>query len=126
MQPISTRLSFAAVCVVLVLILGCASTRETEDMLSAAGFRIVFASTPEQKQQLKMLPSLKMRRIHQKGKTFYAYADPAHNLVYVGNQLQYDQYRDLRLAKNVFEEDLQDAELNAQEAAGWVAFGPFY
>ena len=126
MQQIFTRLSFAAIWAILVLTLGCASTHETEDLLSAAGFKIVVAKTTQQQQHLKALPPHKMRRIHREGKTYYVYADPAHNLIYVGNQLQYDQYRDLRLAKNVFEEDVQDAELNAQEAAGWVAFGPFY
>jgi hypothetical protein len=126
MQQISTRLSFGLVWAILVLTLGCASTHQTEDLLSAAGFKIIAANTPQQQQHLKTLPSHKMRRVHRKGKTYYVYADPAHNLIYVGNQLQYDQYRDLRLAKNVFEQDLQDAELNAQEAAGWEAWGPFY
>jgi hypothetical protein len=125
-QRISTRLSFAAVLAILALSLGCASTRQTEDLLSAAGFKIVVANTPEQQQHLKTLPPHKMRVVHRKGKTYYVYADPAHNLIYVGNQLQYDQYRDLRLAKNVAAEDLQDAELNAQDAAGWEVWGPFY
>jgi hypothetical protein len=126
MQQISTRLSFGLVWAILVLTLGCASTHQTEDLLSAAGFKILAANTPQQQQHLKTLPPHKMRTVHRKGKTYYVYADPAHNLIYVGNQLQYDQYRDLRLAKNVFEQDLQDAELNAQEAAGWEAWGPFY
>lgn len=95
-------------------------------LASAAGFKIVAANTPEQQQQLKTLPPPKMRRVHRKKKIYYVHADPAHNLIYVGNQLQYDQYRDLRLAKNVFEQDLQDAELNAREEAGWEAWGPFY
>jgi hypothetical protein len=126
MQQISNRLSFGLVWTILVLTLGCASTHQTEDLLSTAGFKIIAANTPQQQQHLKTLPPHKMRRVHRKGKTYYVYADPAHNLIYVGNQLQYDQYRDLRLAKNVFEQDLQDAELNAQEAAGWEAWGPFY
>src|SRR5438132_6857808 len=115
MQQISTRLSFAAALAILALTLGCASTHETENLLSAAGFKIVVASTPQQQQHLKALPPHKMRIVHRKGKTYYVYADQAHNLIYVGNQFQYDRYRDLRLAKNVAEEDLQDAELNAQE-----------
>jgi hypothetical protein len=126
MQQISTRFSFAAVLAILALALGCASTHETEDLLSAAGFKIVLANTPQQHQHLKTLPPHKMRVIHRKGKTYYVYTDPAHNLIYVGNQLQYDQYRDLRLAKNVAEEDLQDAKLNAQDTAAWEVWGPFY
>ena len=58
-------------------------------------------------------------------KPYYVYADPAHNQIYVGNQFQYDQYRDLRLAKNLAEEDLQDARLNAETGMGWEAWGPF-
>jgi hypothetical protein len=126
MQQISTRLSFAAVLAIFALTLGCASTHETENLLSAAGFKIVVASTPQQQQHLKTLPPHKMRIVHRKGKTYYVYADQADNLIYVGNQFQYDRYRDLRLAKNVAEEDLQDAELNAQETMGWEVWGPFY
>jgi hypothetical protein len=126
MQQISIRLRFAAVWPIFVLILGCASTHQTEDLLSAAGFKIVVANTSQQQQHLKTLPPHKIKVVHRKGKTYYVYADPAHNLIYVGNQLQYDQYRDLRLAKNVAEQDLQDAELNAQDSPGWEVWGPFY
>jgi hypothetical protein len=126
MQQICTRLRSAAVWAILALTLGCASTHETEDLLSAAGFKVVVANTPQRQQHLKTLPPHKMRVVHRKGKTYYVYADPAHNLIYVGNQLQYDQYRDLRLAKKVAEQDLQDAELNAQDTAGWEVWGPFY
>jgi hypothetical protein len=126
MRQISARLSFTSVLVILASTFGCAGTHETEDLLSAAGFKMVVANTPQQQQHLKTLPPHKMRVVHRKGKPYYVYADPAHKLIYVGNQLQYDQYRDLRLAKNVSEEDLQDAELNAQDAAGWEVWGPFY
>ena len=65
-------------------------------------------------------------RIQRNGKTHFVYADPAHNLIYVGGLFQYDQYRDLRLAKNVAAEDLQDARLNAEDEMAWQAWGPFY
>jgi hypothetical protein len=51
---------------------------------------------------------------------------PAHNLIYVGGLFQYDQYRDLRLAKNLAAEDLQDAKLNAEDEMGWEVWGPPY
>jgi hypothetical protein len=126
MQQISTRLSFAAVFAILALNMGCASTHQTENLLSAAGFKVVVANTPQRQQHLKTLRPNKVTVVHRKGKTYYVYADPAHNLIYVGNQFQYDQYRDLRLAKNVSEEDLQDAELNAEDESGWEVWGPFY
>jgi hypothetical protein len=62
-------------------------------------------------------------RVPRNGQTHYVYADPAHNLIYVGGLFQYDQYRDLRLAKNLAAEDLQDARLNAEDELGWQAWG---
>jgi len=126
MQQISTRLSFAAVFAIFSLTMGCASTHQTENLLSAAGFKVVLADTPKRQQHLKTLPPNKVTKVQRKGKTYYVYADPARNLIYVGNQFQYDRYRDLRLAKNVAEEDLQDAELNAEDESGWGVWGPFY
>jgi hypothetical protein len=109
----------------IALVVGCAHTQQTENLLSAAGFRTVIATTPQQQQHLKTLPPYKVMRVQRNGQTHYVYADPAHNLIYVGGLFQYDQYRDLRLAKNVAAEDLQDAKLNAEDEMGWEAWGPF-
>ena len=97
MKQILTGLSLASAFAFIALVVGCAHTQQTENLLSAAGFRIVIATT-----------------------------DPAHNLIYVGGLFQYDQYRDLRLAKNLAAEDLQDAKLNAEDEMGWEVWGPFY
>lgn len=110
----------------IALVVGCAHTQQTENLLSAAGFRTVIATTPQQQQHLKTLRPYKVMRVQRNGKTHYVYADPAHNLIYVGGLFQYDQYRDLRLAKNVAAEDLQDAKLNAEDEMGWQVWGPFY
>jgi hypothetical protein len=109
----------------IALVVGCAHTQQTENLLSAAGFRTVIATTPQQQQHLKTLPPYKVMRVQRNGQMHYVYADPAHNLIYVGGLFQYDQYRDLRLAKNVAAEDLQDAKLNAEDEMGWEAWGPF-
>jgi hypothetical protein len=109
----------------IALVVGCAHTQQTENLLSAAGFRTVIATTPQQQQHLKTLPPYKVMRVQRNGQMHYVYADPAHNLIYVGGLFQYDQYRDLRLAKNVAAEDLQDAKLNAEDEMGWEAWEPF-
>jgi hypothetical protein len=110
----------------IALVVGCAHTQQTENLLSAAGFRIIIATTPQQQQHLKTIPAYKVMRVQRNGKAHYVYADPAHNLIYVGGLFQYDQYRDLRLAKNMAAEDLQDARLNAEDERGWQVWGPFY
>jgi len=64
--------------------------------------------------------------VRRSGKTYYVYADPANNQIYVGTQFQYYRYRDLRLEKNLAQENLQTSELNAETAMGWDAWGPWY
>jgi len=124
-KQILCGLSVASACAFMALVAGCAHQQQTENLLSAAGFRIVIATTPQQQQHLKTLPPYKVIRVVRNGQTHYVYADPAHNLIYVGGLFQYDQYRDLRLAKNLAAEDLQDARLSAEDELGWQAWGPF-
>ena len=126
MKQILSGFNLASAFAFIALVVGCAHTQQTENLLSAAGFRIVIATTPKQQQHLKTLRPYKVMRVQRNGKTHYVYADPAHNLIYVGGLFQYDQYRDLRLAKNMAAEDLQDARLNAEAEMGWQVWGPFY
>ena len=113
--------------VVVLFLAGCAghSTQRTEDLLSAAGFDVVVASTPQRLQHLATLPPYKMVRIQRNGKERYVYADPAQKVIYVGGDFAYARYRDLRLSKNLAEQNIQDAEFNAERAAEWDVWGPF-
>jgi hypothetical protein len=105
---------------------GCANNpQQTENILSAAGFNVVIATTPQQLIHLETLPAYKMMRIQRNGKDRYVYADPSRKLIYVGGLFAYDRFKDMRLAKNVTEQDLQDAKFNAQIASGWDVWGPF-
>ena len=113
--------------VVVLFIAGCAghSTQRTGDLLSAAGFNVVIANTPQRLQHLATLSPYKMVRIQRNGKERYVYADPAQKVIYVGGDFAYSRYRDLRLSKNLAEQDIQDAEFNAERAAEWDVWGPF-
>jgi hypothetical protein len=123
MKQLFARFSLALAFVALMG--GCAQTPQSENLLSAAGFNVVVATTPQQLQHLAKLPPYKMMRIQRNGKDRYVYADPARKLIYVGGLFSYDRYRDLRLAKNLAAEDLQDAKFNAERAAEWDVWGPF-
>jgi hypothetical protein len=122
---------FAGLPVTVILLIaplmpGCANNpQQTENILSAAGFNVVIATTPQQQIHLETLPAYKMMRIQRNGKDRYVYADPSRKLIYVGGLFAYDRFKDLRLAKNVTEQDLQDAKFNAQIASGWDVWGPF-
>ena len=127
MKRILGGLPLTIVLLVANLMLGCAAhnTQSKEDLLSAAGFNVKIASTPQQLKHLATLPPYKMMRIQRHGIDRYVYADPGRKLIYVGGLFSYDRYKDMRLAKNVSEEDLQDAKFNAEIASGWDAWGPF-
>jgi hypothetical protein len=109
----------------LAFAVGCANTPQTENLLSAAGFTTKLATTAQQQQHLKTLPPDKVTVAQQNGKTYYVYADPAHNQIYVGNPSQYQRYQQLRLANNLTQENLEAAELNQQTAMGWGVWGPW-
>jgi hypothetical protein len=112
--------------VLAVLVVGCAQTEQTEKLLSSAGFTTVIASTPQQQQHLKTLKPYHVTVVHRNGQTYYVYADPAHNQIYVGTQFQYYRYRDMRLVKNLAQENLQTTEVNADLDMGWDVWGPWY
>jgi hypothetical protein len=122
-------LSLIGTVALLVLAGGCATTgpgpissaaTQEESLLSSAGFRVKVASTPRQQQHLKTLTPYKIMVVHREGKTFYVYADPAHNQIYVGNQAQDKRYKQLRKANNLAEEQ------SYPEAMGdWGAWEPF-
>ncbi|HYZ72735.1 MAG TPA: hypothetical protein VE641_06620 [Chthoniobacterales bacterium] len=127
MKRILGGLPLAIILLIATLLWGCAghNTQSTEDLLSAAGFNVVIASTPKQLNHLAHLPPYKMMKIKRSGKNKYVYADPSRKLIFVGDLFSYDRYKDMRLEKNVTEEDLQDAKFNAEIASGWDVWGPF-
>jgi len=91
MKNIFTGFSLIGAFALLALIVGCANTQHTENLLSAAGFRIVIANTPQRQEQLKALPPDKVTLVQRNGKNYYVYADPANNQVFVGTPSQYSK-----------------------------------
>jgi hypothetical protein len=91
MKSIFTGVSVMGAFALLVLAAGCASTQQTENLLSAAGFRTVIATNSQQ----QVRPS-NVTLTEQNGKTYYVYSDPARNQIYIGDQSQYQRYRQLK------------------------------
>jgi hypothetical protein len=79
-----------------------AATRSTEEMLSTAGFHMTAADTPETLAQLASLPPRRIAAQASQGQTSYVYPDPdVCKCLYVGTELQYQQYQKLRLEKDL-------------------------
>jgi hypothetical protein len=107
----------------VAFVTGCSTTKQTENLLSAAGFNTIPANTPERQAHLKTLPPHKITMVVRDGKTYYVYPDQAHQVLYVGQQPQYEEYQKLRLENQMAEDQVQAAEMNSE--AGWGAWGGF-
>ena len=118
-------LRLLGIIILLAIAAGCASTTtQTTDLLSAAGFKLVTADTPKKQELLVTLPPDKLTLIVWKGKQFYV--QPASgNQAYVGTPAEYQAYQQLRLAKQLSNDNLMAAQLNQQSMYGWGnAWGP--
>jgi hypothetical protein len=108
---------------------GCAtSTTQTTDLLSAAGFKLMTADTPQKQELLNTLPKNQISAVAWKGKTFYVQPAAASNQAYVGTPTEYQSYQQLRLAKQMSNENLQAAQMDSLAMNRWGGvWGPgFY
>jgi hypothetical protein len=119
MKNIFTGFSLIGAIALLALIVGCANTQHTENLLSAAGFRTVIANTPQRQEQLKALPPNKVTLVQRNGKNYYVYADPTNYQVFVGTPAEYQKYQQLRLASNLAQDQLETAQLNSWGPGLW-------
>ena len=131
MKHLFTGFSRIGAFALLVLAVGCANTQtqNKENLLIAAGFKVIVPRTAAQQQKLQTLPADKVTLVQKDGKTYYVFPDAANNQAYVGDSAQYQAYKQLRLANKLANENLEAAEMN-QEASmdlgawgGWGARG---
>jgi hypothetical protein len=101
--------------------IGCSTTKSRENMLSAAGFKAMPADTTERQQHLTSLPADKITTVQRNGSQYYVFPDPKQNVLYVGQEQQYQQYRKLRLEKQMADEELATS-MNNDDAA-WGVWG---
>ena len=112
----------------LAVAIGCVSTTTTtiaappqkEVMLQQAGFKTHTVTTARQKEHLQALPEGKVSIVQQNGKTFYAYPDAAHNLVYTGTEAQYQAYKQAQLQARI-----QNRGLNVDPDPHGIAINEF-
>jgi hypothetical protein len=104
------------------LAIGCSTTKDRENMLSAAGFKAVPADTPERQAHLTSLPADKLTTVQRNGAQYYVFPDPKQNVLYVGQEQQYQQYQKLRYQKQLADEQLSAAAMNED---AWGVWGPW-
>jgi hypothetical protein len=125
MKKILQSLKYLGILAVLTFAVGCAttSTHSREDMLIAAGFKVITPKTPAQQAKLQSLPNTKISEVQKDGKTYYVFPDAAHNTAYVGGPKQYAAYKDLRIQAKLAQENLEAAQMNQMEWNTWNGWG---
>ena len=90
--------------------------------MSAAGFKVVPATTAEQQARLKTLPNHKITMVPRDGKEYFVFPDAQNNVLYVGQDAQYQEYQRLR-EQNKLAQEQMNAEFEANWAAAWGPWG---
>jgi hypothetical protein len=102
---------------------------DLEPMLSAAGFHMIPADTPEKLQHLKSLPALKVNYyVGKDGAIRYWFADPDYcHCLYLGDEAAYQKYENLRVHARIAENEQEAAEENyeAQQQMEMNMMDPF-
>ena len=116
--------SMAIITVLGIALVGCAAMKKSEathkeQLLSAAGFKMKLADTPEKLAHLKTLTQLKVVPHDRNGKMYYVYADAADcQCLYAGNQEAYQRYENLAVKQNI-------AQINEAASMDWGMWGPW-
>jgi len=108
--------------VATLMLYGCAESAQHRaqrlgSMLSAAGFHMLPADTPQREQELTSHTPLKIRYHFSNGKPHYWFADPyACNCVYVGNEAAFQKYQQLKFQQQIVQSEQTAAEMNENAA----------
>jgi len=130
MEKLFNRSRIVAAIALLTVAVGCATTSSShENMLAAAGFQQKMADTPKKQELLNTLPKGQLTLITWKGQSYYVQPDSAaSNMAWVGRAAEYQTYQQLRLAKQLSNDNLMAAQMNQNAMYAWGgAWGPgFY
>jgi hypothetical protein len=108
-------------CAILILY-GCSETpqqraQRIEPLLSAAGFHMHQADSPQRQQEMTTLTPLKMRYYFRNGKPHYWFADPyVCNCLYIGDEDAFQRYQQIKLQQQTVQREQEAAELQEDAA----------
>ena len=111
---------------------GCVALRKSEvdtqeQLLSAAGFQMKLADTPQKLQHLQALTPQKLVPHTKDGALYYVYADADFcKCLFVGNEKAYQKYQQLALKEKLAQERMNAAAMNEDAAMNWGMWGPFW
>jgi len=99
-------------------------TKDTEQLLAAAGFKMKLADTPAKMAHLKTLTQHKIVPHQKDGAVYYIYADAANcQCFYWGQDQSYQNFMQLQEQQNIANEERMTAEINEEGLIDWDTMG---
>lgn len=112
------------------LLTGCAAiqraeTKSTEQLLSAAGFKVLPADTPQKQAKLAELTPNKIARQIRGNNVYYLFPDDQNQFVMVGDQAAYSKYQNLVVQQQIADQNLMAAQMETMPGmwGGWGYWG---
>ena len=117
--------SLVAICALVLA--GCAAMESAsqESLLQKAGFQSRTPTTAQQKAAYAKLPANQLHQVAWKGRTLYGYKDEKAGVVWVGNEAQYAQYKQLATNANLSQDQITPAQA-ALEAKDVNTYNQWY
>ena len=106
----------------VILIMGCAMTKQTESLLSQAGFKSIPANTPARQARLESLPADRITMVQRHGKEYFVFPDASHDMLYVGQKPELQNYEALRGSQ---ERAVQAEMNNSMVSPEWDEWEPW-
>jgi predicted dienelactone hydrolase len=124
MNYLLTPFKYLAAIALVLLAAGCATSTISDDNLAiAAGFKVITPTKPDQQAILAKLPKDKVSPVTYQGTTYYVLPDSMNNLAYVGGPPQYQAYQQLRVQKQLSNNNLEAAQMNETSSMDWGTWG---
>ena len=112
------------------LLPGCAAIEKaerkgTEQMLAAAGFKVLPADTPQRQSALAQLKPYTISRQIRGNQVYYVYPDADGNFAYVGDQNAYSKYQNLVVQQQISDQNMMAAQMMEMPGVwpGWGYWG---
>ncbi len=112
------------------LLPGCAAIEKaerkgTEQMLAAAGFKVLPADTPQRQSALAQLKPYTISRQIRGNQVYYVYPDTDGNFAYVGDQNAYSKYQNLVVQQQISDQNMMAAQMMEMPGVwpGWGYWG---
>lgn len=112
------------------LLTGCAAIQQaeknsTEQLLSAAGFKVLPADTPQKQAKLAELTPNKIARQIRGNNVYYLFPDDQNQFVMVGDQAAYSKYQNLVVQQQISDQNMMAAQMETMPGmwGGWGYWG---